>query len=74
MTVTLTVPATPGGVVALIWLALTYCTFVASADPKRTVAALVNDVPVTVTTVPPAVLPDVGVTPVTENGAGLPNV
>ena len=44
---------------------------VADADPKLTELALVKPEPATVTTVPPAVGPDAGVTPVTTGAVGV---
>ena len=46
---------------ALSWLALTKETPDAAPPPKETVAPLAKFVPVIVTTVPPAVPPEVGV-------------
>jgi hypothetical protein len=71
-TVTITAPALPAGVVAVIWVPLTTTTLVAAAGPNVTVAPTVKFVPVIVTAVPPAVVPLFGLTPVTV-GAGPVN-
>ncbi len=60
LTVTLTVPALPGGVVACIWLELLTVAALDVALPKFTEAPAAKFVPLIVTTVPPAVVPDVG--------------
>jgi hypothetical protein len=57
VTVTVTAPALPAGVVAVIWVALTTATLVAAAAPNVTVAPVAKFVPVIVTAVPPAVGP-----------------
>ena len=57
VTVTVTAPALPAGVVAVICVPLTTTTFVAAALPKVTVAPAAKFVPVIVTAVPPAVDP-----------------
>src|SRR5262245_22886668 len=59
----------PGGVVAVSWVALTNVTFVASTPSTRTVAPLMKSVPVMVMAVPPDDGPLVGDTAVTA-GAG----
>src|SRR3989449_4977917 len=71
LTVTMTsaTPAGCAGVVALICVALTTLTPVAALPPTVTVAVASKLVPVMVMAVPPAVVPDVGVTAVTV-GAG----
>jgi hypothetical protein len=63
--VTVTAPAVPAGVVAVIWVALTTTTPVAAAAPNVTVAPVAKLVPVMVTAVPPAVDPVFGDTLVT---------
>jgi hypothetical protein len=65
VTVTVTAPAVPAGVVAVIEVLLTTVTFVAAAEPNVTVAPEAKLVPVIVTDVPPAVEPVLGLTPVT---------
>ncbi len=64
LTVTSNVPAAAGGDVAWIDVAETTLK-TAELAPKLTAVAPLNPVPVTVTTVPPAVGPALGVTPVT---------
>ena len=61
VTVTVTAPAAPAGVVAVI-VPLTTTTLVAAALPKLTVAPEAKFVPVIVTAVPPAVDPLLGLT------------
>ena len=68
VTVTVTAPALPAGVVAVIWVALTTTTLVAAAAPNVTVAPVAKFVPVIVTAVPPAVNPLVGEILVTVGG------
>jgi hypothetical protein len=60
VTVTVTAPALPAGVVAVICAALTTTTLVAAAAPNVTVAPAAKLVPVIVTAVPPAVVPPFG--------------
>ena len=62
VTVTVTAPALPAGVVAVICVPLTTTTFVAAAPPNVTVAPAAKFVPAIVTAVPPAVGPLLGVT------------
>ena len=69
VTRTLTVPAVPAGAVAVIEVALLTVKLVAAVTPKVTPVAPVKSVPVSVTTVPPAVLPELGVTAVTVGAA-----
>jgi hypothetical protein len=69
VTVTVTAPALPAGVVAVIVVLFTTTTFVADALPKLTVAPLAKLVPVIVTAVPPAVVPLLGLMFVTVSGA-----
>jgi hypothetical protein len=68
VTVTVTAPALPAGVVAVICVPLTTTTFVAAAEPNVTVAPDTKFVPVIVTAVPPVVGPLLGDTPVTVGG------
>ena len=65
VTVTVTAPAVPAGVVAVMVVLLTTTTFVAAALPKVTVAPVAKFVPVIVTAVPPVVGPLFGLTLVT---------
>jgi hypothetical protein len=53
VTVTVTAPALPAGVVAVIDVLLTTTTFVAAFVPNDTVAPVAKFVPVIVTAVPP---------------------
>jgi hypothetical protein len=69
VTVTVTAPALPAGVVAVIVVLLTTVTFVAAALPKVTAAPEAKFVPVIVTVVPPEVGPLLGDTPVTVGAA-----
>ena len=57
VTVTVTAPALPAGVVAVIVVLFTTTTFVAAVPPNVTVAPAAKFVPVIVTAVPPAVGP-----------------
>jgi hypothetical protein len=57
VTVTLTVPATPAGAVAVIEVALLTVKAVAGLAPKCTAVAAVRLAPVIVTLLPPAVAP-----------------
>lgn len=68
VTVTLTGPTVPAGVVAVMDVALATTTFVAAAAPNMTVAPEAKLVPVMVTTVPPPVEPKLGDTLVTVGG------
>jgi hypothetical protein len=68
VTVTVTAPALPAGVVAVMLVLLTTTTFVAAALPKVTVAPEAKFVPVIATAVPPAVDPLFGETLVTVGG------
>src|SRR5579872_2889025 len=65
VTVTVTAPALPAGVVAVMDVLFTTTTLVAAADPNVTVAPDAKFVPVIVTPVPPAAGPLLGDTPVT---------
>jgi len=69
VTVTVTAPAVPAGVVVVICVALTTTTFVAALLPNVTVAPVTKFVPVMVTAVPPNVVPVLGDTLVTVGGA-----
>ena len=60
VTTTLAVPAECAGVVAVMELLLTTVTPVAEVPPNLTDAPERNPVPVMVTDVPPAVVPDAG--------------
>jgi hypothetical protein len=68
VTVTVTAPAPPAGVVAVIVVLFTKLTFVAAVPPNVTVAPVAKFVPVIVTAVPPAVVPLFGVTLLTVGG------
>jgi hypothetical protein len=70
VTVMSTVPAVPAGLVALIWLAELTVKLEAALLPKSTAVAPLRLVPVMVTTVPPMLVPEVGLMPVTT-GAGV---
>ena len=65
VTVTVTAPALPAGVAAVMVVLFTTTTLVAAAEPKVTVSPLAKFVPVIVTEVPPAVGPLFGLTVVT---------
>jgi hypothetical protein len=71
VTVMFTTPTEPTGEVAVICVALLTVN-VADAVPNFTAVAPVKLVPVTVTEVPPAVGPLVGLTPVTVGAAAPP--
>jgi hypothetical protein len=58
--VTVTTPALPAGVVAVMLVLFTTTTFVAAAEPNVTVAPEAKFVPVIVTAVPPVVGPLLG--------------
>lgn len=60
----MTAPASWAGVVAVICVAESTVNELASVPPKVTVLAPVNPVPVIVTVVPPAVVPEAGAIPV----------
>ena len=70
VTVTSTAPAAWAGDVTVIWFAVSTVNVLAAVAPKFTAVVPVNPVPAIVTLVPPAVLPDVGVTLVTVGPAG----
>ena len=65
VTRTLIVPAERAGEVAVMLVAELTVKFVAAVPPKETAVAPVKPVPVSVTAVPPAVGPVVGLRPVT---------
>ncbi len=69
MTETVTVPAEPAGVVAVIEVAVS-AVMVAAVEPKSTGVAPDRLVPVMVTEVPPAVVPEVGEILVMVGAAG----
>jgi hypothetical protein len=68
VTVTVTAPALPAGVVAVIVVLFTTPTLVAAAAPNVTVAPAAKFVPVIVTAVPPGVDPLFGLTLLTVGG------
>jgi hypothetical protein len=68
VTVTVTAPALPAGVVAVRVVLFTSTTFVAAVLPKVTVAPVTKFVPEIVTAVPPAIDPLLGETLVTVGG------
>ena len=70
VTTTLTAPAVPAGVVAVIDVALTTVTPVAATLPMVTLVAPVKLVPVIVTAVPPRVVPLGGLIAVTVGAGG----
>jgi hypothetical protein len=69
VTVTVTAPTLPAGLVAVIVVLFTTTTFVAAVLPNVTVAPGAKFVPVTVTAVPPATGPLFGTTLLTVGGA-----
>ena len=69
VTVTVTAPVLPAGVVAVIVVLFTTTTLVAVAPPNVTVAPAAKFVPVIVTAVPPDVDPLLGDTLLTVGGA-----
>ena len=69
VTVALTTPAAPAGAVTVTWVAETTVTDVPTTVPNLTVVAPDRLVPVTVTRVPPATGPAVGLTDVTVGAA-----
>ena len=69
VTVTVTAPALPAGVVAVMVVLFTTTTLVAACPPKVTVAPAAKFVPVIVTAVPPATGPLLGDTLLTVGGA-----
>jgi hypothetical protein len=69
VTVTVTAPALPAGVVAVMVVLFTTTTLVAAVEPKVTVAPAAKLVPVMVTAVPPSVDPLLGLMLVTVGDA-----
>jgi hypothetical protein len=69
VTVTVTAPALPAGVVAVIVVLFTTTTLVPAVLPNFTVAPAAKFVPVIVTAVPPAGGPLLGATLLTVGGA-----
>jgi hypothetical protein len=69
VTVTVTAPALPAGVVAVIVVLFTTTTLVAAVPPNVTVAPAAKFVPVIVTAVPPATGPLFGATLLTVGDA-----
>jgi hypothetical protein len=69
VTVTVTAPAVPAGVVAVIVVLFATTTLVAAAAPNVTVAPVAKFVPVIVTAVPPATGPLFGDTLLTVGWA-----
>ena len=69
VTVTVTAPALPAGLVAVIVVPFTTVTFVAAALPNVTLAPTAKFVPVIVTAVPPATGPLLGETLLTVGAA-----
>jgi len=68
VTVTVTAPTLPPGVVAVMVVPFVTTTFVAAVPPNVTVAPAAKFVPVIVTAVPPATGPLFGATLVTVGG------
>jgi len=68
VTVTVTAPALPAGVVAVMVVLFTTTTFVAAVPPNVTVAPAAKFVPAIVTAVPPPVDPLFGDTLLTVGG------
>ena len=68
VTVTVTAPTLPAGVVAVMVVLLTTAILVAAVPPNVTVAPAAKFVPVIVTAVPPVVEPAFGDTPLTVGG------
>ncbi len=71
VTVTSTVPADSSGLIAVMEVDETTAKLVALVVPKSTVVAPVKPVPVMVTLVPPAVVPEIGLTSVTAGVTGV---
>jgi len=69
VTVTVTAPALPAGVVAVMLVLLTTTTLVAAVLPNVTVAPVAKFVPVIVTAVPPVSAPLFGLALLTVGGA-----
>ena len=68
VTVTVTAPALPAGVVAVMVVPFTTTTLVAAVPPNVTIAPVAKFVPVMVTAVPPPVDPVFGETLLTVGG------
>ncbi len=68
VTITLTVPAVPADVVHVIVVSFVTEKLAAAEVPKVTLVAPVNPIPVIMTDVPPAVVPEVGATDDTTGG------
>ena len=68
VTVTVTAPGLPAGVVAVMLVLLTTTTFVAAALPNVTAAPAAKSAPVIVTAVPPVTGPLLGETLLTVGG------
>jgi hypothetical protein len=73
VTVTVTAPALPAGVVAVMVVPLTTTMLAAAVAPNFTAAPAAKPVPVIVTAVPPAVDPPFGDTPLTVGSAVPPD-
>jgi hypothetical protein len=71
VTVTVTAPALPAGVLAVICVPLATTTLVAAVPPKVTAAPAAKFVPVMLTAVPPAVDPLFGARLLTVGGDGV---
>lgn len=69
VTTTSTTPPARAGVTAVICVALATTTPVAAVPPKDTAAPAAKPVPIKVTVVPPAVVPEVGATEVSVGAA-----
>jgi hypothetical protein len=74
VTVTSTVPAASGGEMAVMLVSEFTVKLAAATVPKDTAVAPVKPLPLTVTLVPPPVLPLVGVTLVTEGADAVVKV
>jgi hypothetical protein len=73
VTVTVTAPALPAGVVAVMVVLFTTATLVAAVPPSVTVAPAAKFVPAIVTAVPPAAVPLFGDTLLTVGGLVPPD-
>ena len=74
VTVIFTMPAEPTGLVAVIVVEESIAKLTPVEAPKATTVAPVKLVPVIVTVVPPAVVPELGLTAVTVGGVVPPAV
>jgi hypothetical protein len=74
VTVTVTAPALPAGVVAVMVVLLTTTTLVAAVPPNVTVAPAAKFVPVIVTAVPPDTVPVIGDKLATSGEPGFEDV